>query len=161
MNIFLSNTLVNTKRHCPFSYPLAYFLCFHPSDSHLSFFFSFAQRVSAHPPSLQLQCPYSTFILCFFGFSAFFPSICTPISALYPCYPFCLLLLPGKPSVSRQRSQSTLTNTYFNLNLIDLGYTAFASAFFYKGISSYILQDVQISLSIHLEQMIYRYVNKI
>ena len=37
--------------HCLFSNPLAVFLCFHLSDSHLSLFFSFALRAWAHPPS--------------------------------------------------------------------------------------------------------------
>lgn len=33
------------------SYPFALLLCFHPSQTHLSFFFSFALRFPAHPPS--------------------------------------------------------------------------------------------------------------
>lgn len=81
--------LTHTPTHRLFSHPLAVFLCFHPSDAHLSFFFSLALRVSAHPPPLQFQSPFRTCIFCSCGFSAFYlrmhPNITSTSLLSFPC----------------------------------------------------------------------------
>lgn len=94
--------LTHTPTACLFSHPLAVFLCFHPSDAHLSFFFSLALRVSA-PPPLQLQSPFRTCIFCSCGFSAFYlrmyPNITSTSPLSFPCL--------SKQYLSKQRGSFT------------------------------------------------------